>query len=209
MKLPTSLNRFYPAPVSFVSRIKRNIGSGLKNKIKIQSSINSAGFTLIELLVVIGILGILAAALIATIDPFEQLNKATDARVENTLIEFQNGLLRYYTIRGEMPWDDPIDQCNGGAAPNATPLATNGTPLDCVTDLITQGELKNAFQNSADLDDIYMTFDAVNNETIMCYLPVSNSKGRDPNAVYTNAGAPGTQCQGNGGGSNVCYWCTR
>ena len=31
------------------------------------------GFTLIELLVVIGILGILATSLIATIDPFEQL----------------------------------------------------------------------------------------------------------------------------------------
>ena len=34
---------------------------------------NSKGFTLIELLVVIGILGVLAAALIATIDPFEQI----------------------------------------------------------------------------------------------------------------------------------------
>lgn len=176
---------------------------------KFISKTSQTGFTLIELLVVIGILGILAAALVATIDPFEQLNKATDARVENTLVEFQNGLLRYYTIRGEMPWDDPIDQCNGGNPPSATPLATGGTALDCVNDLITQGELKAAFANSSDLDDIYMTYDAANNETIMCYLPVSNSKGRDPNAIYANDGSLGTQCQGNGSGNNVCYWCTR
>ena len=44
------------------------------------------GFTLIELLVVLGILGILATALVATIDPFEQLKKASDANVKNFLM---------------------------------------------------------------------------------------------------------------------------
>jgi len=34
------------------------------------------GFTLMELLIVIGVLGILAAGLLAAIDPFEQLKKA-------------------------------------------------------------------------------------------------------------------------------------
>ena len=47
---------------------------------------NKAGFTLIELLVVIGILGILAAALVATIDPFEQLKKADDAKIKNIAV---------------------------------------------------------------------------------------------------------------------------
>jgi prepilin-type N-terminal cleavage/methylation domain-containing protein len=54
-----------------------------------------AGFTLIELLVVIGILGILAAALIATIDPFEQLKKANDSSVKNVAVEFVNSNIRY------------------------------------------------------------------------------------------------------------------
>lgn len=166
------------------------------------------GFTLIELLVVIGILGILAAALVATIDPFEQLNKASDARRENTLVEFQNGLLRYYTIKGTMPWEDPVDNCNGGVAPAALALATTGTESDCVTALIDQGELKTSYANSPDLEDIFITETGPNAAT-MCYMPSSKSKQRDPNTNFDNDGsAPTAQCKSTGGSAD-CYWCTQ
>lgn len=177
------------------------------------SKASQKGFTLIELLVVIGILGILAAALVATIDPFEQLNKARDARVENTLVEFQNGLLRYYTIQGVMPWSpQSTDLCNGQVIPDATPLATGSpiTPSDCVQALIDQGELKDSFANSPDLAEIYITEDTVTNEIVSCYEPTSRSKQRDPNTIYNNDGTDNSGvCPDPDAAAGTCYWCTR
>jgi prepilin-type N-terminal cleavage/methylation domain-containing protein len=81
----------------------KKLTAWLKNLFK-----SSKGFTLIELLVVIGILGVLAAALVATIDPFEQLKKATDANVKNTAVEFIDANIRYFTTHNAMPWvNDP------------------------------------------------------------------------------------------------------
>src|SRR5260221_3343316 len=44
----------------------------------IKNSSNTKGFTLIELIIVIGVLGVLAAALLIAIDPVEQLNRSRD-----------------------------------------------------------------------------------------------------------------------------------
>ena len=163
------------------------------------------GFTLIELLVVIGILGILAAALVATIDPFEQLNKATDAKTENTLVEFQNALLRYYTIRGVLPWNESTNPCVG------TPPA--GTDLmslsDCVVALVTQGELKGSFTTATNtLSEIYVNEGGTNDVT-SCYMPVSKSKQRDPNTQFSSDGQTATGCTSQGASGTSCYWCTR
>ncbi len=169
------------------------------------------GFTLIELLVVIGILGILAAALVATIDPFEQLRKGTDARVENTVIETQNALLRYYTIRGTMPWD----VLNGDncivAAPNIPAgAAIDPTYMACVTALIDQGELRSSFENSTDLANIHISVPDADdpNNVVICYRPESKAKQNDPNTSFDATGAiSGTQCENNGGDTQ-CYWCS-
>lgn len=166
----------------------------------------SKGFTLIELLVVIGILGILAAALVATIDPFEQLNKGSDARTENTLIEFQNGLLRYYTLRGQLPWNDTDDECMGVGGAPTTPQSITAISA-CLDDLIAQGELKQSFANSPDLPNIYITEESRNN-IALCYEPISKSKQRDVNTIYAQDGGAGTDCKSSGGATD-CYWCSR
>ena len=173
-------------------------------KLQIFNSRFQKGFTLIELLVVIGILGILAAALVATIDPFEQLNKGTDARTENTLVEFQNGLLRYYTLRGNLPWNDPEDDCMVGGTPSANSIESISACLDA---LIVQGELKSSFANSPDLPDIFVTEPTTNN-VVLCYVPISKSKQRDVNTIYDNVGDPGVDCKSSGGVSD-CHWCSR
>ena len=45
----------------------------------IKNSSNTKGFTLIELIIVIGVLGVLAAALLIAIDPLEQLARGRDS----------------------------------------------------------------------------------------------------------------------------------
>lgn len=65
------------------------------------------GFTLMELLIVIGVLGILAAGLLAAIDPFEQLKKARDTNNRSAAVEFLGASQRYYTTHGYLPWFKP------------------------------------------------------------------------------------------------------
>lgn len=61
------------------------------------------GFTLIELLVVIGILGILAAAMLAIINPLAQLQKSNDAHRKTDLESMQRALELYYQDNGSYP----------------------------------------------------------------------------------------------------------
>ncbi len=167
------------------------------------------GFTLIELLVVIGILGVLAAALIATIDPFEQLKKATDTNVKNTTVEFVNSNIRYYTTHNLLPWADPSAgvACNTGSMPSAAPL-TNAQMSACLTAIINDGELKTAFTTVNYLSSILVTGTA--NSVIACFLPISKSQLKDTNTKYTSTGTPvanpTTNCVGYNG-STTCYWC--
>ena len=57
-----------------------------------------------ELLIVIGVLGILAAGLLAAIDPFEQLKKARDTNNRSAAIELLGSSQRYYATHGYLPW---------------------------------------------------------------------------------------------------------
>ena len=65
-----------------------------------------SGFTLVELLIVIALIAILSVAVLATINPIEQSNKAKDATVQNDAAEVMNALERYYTVKNTYPWMD-------------------------------------------------------------------------------------------------------
>ena len=150
----------------------------------------NAGFTLIELLVVIGILGILAAALIATIDPFEQLKKAQDANVKNTTVEFVNANVRYYSTNNVISTACISSTLTGLAAANP-----------CLATLIADGELKTAFVNAT---NVFTNVSYIGGTSSMtaCFLPQSKSQKREPNTKYTATGAP--TCPP---ASGTCYWC--
>ena len=178
----------------------------------------SAGFTLIELLVVIGILGVLAAALVATIDPFEQLKKGNDSNVKNTAVEYANGNVRYYTTHTAFPWDSTSSGgggCNGGVAPNGLTALSNGTTstgmLSCVQTLITDNELKPGFITAtSQLAKIYANFTAGTKTLTVCFQPDSKSQQNDANTKYNADGQTGgTKNCASSGVSNGCYWCTQ
>ena len=133
------------------------------------------GFTLIELLVVIGILGILAAALIATIDPFEQLIKGTDTTLRSTAVEFVNASTRYYGARNAYPWESAA--ANGGGCGTQDGVLLVGaitTKTDCVNVLTGFGELKSNFSNNtAILKDIFVSQTGPDATLYACFVPQS------------------------------------
>lgn len=186
----------------------------------LKHSMNQKGFTLIELLVVIGILGILATALVTTIDPFEQLKKAQDANVKNALVEYVNANLRYYTTHNNLPWgvtaasgnDCPGDTTTGFAlasSNNNLSNTTSGTGLGgCVDVLIEDGELKQQFTDATNITkEIVAGGDS--NTVTACYLPQSKSQQRDINTIFDETGSSGSSdsCKSKGGAVD-CYWCT-
>ncbi len=62
------------------------------------------GFTLVELLIVIALISILSVAVLATINPIEQANKAKDSTVQNDAAEVMNSYERYYANSQSYPW---------------------------------------------------------------------------------------------------------
>ncbi|MBI5614331.1 prepilin-type N-terminal cleavage/methylation domain-containing protein [Candidatus Gottesmanbacteria bacterium] len=158
------------------------------------------GFTLIELLIVIALLGALAVGLLATIDPFEQLKKGRDTSTRNTVSEFYNANLRYYSTKAEFPW---------GTGVLLTAAAISGRGAD-ITSLINAGELKNRFMELAgtgNLAKIYVSSTG-NEHVAVCYRPESKSFQVDPNTVYASDATVLTSgCKSFPSGTADCYFC--
>lgn len=172
------------------------------------------GFTLIELLVVIGVLGILAAGLLATIDPLEQFRKGADSNRKTTSLELVNALTRYYAAYNVFPWASVANGgagCNGATAPSGT-AATTASFADCLTTLVNQGELKSTFPDQTLLlRTLYVTDRTVgeNASVAVCYNPESKSESAKAETKYSSTGgtpATGTTCPAN---TASCHWCAQ
>lgn len=176
------------------------------------------GFTLIELLIVIALLGTLAVALLAAIDPFEQFRKGTDTGVRNTTQEIFNAAIRYYSLRNA--W--PADWTFGPTAASVTTLTT----AVIIDPLVGAGELKDNFIQLAgdSLDKIYLskkTVSLTDSHIAVCFKPESKAfQNADTNTKFLtgnydtgtlNQPVPDSEvapftCKLNGGASD-CFWC--
>lgn len=170
------------------------------------------GFTLVELLIVIAILGIMAAALIATIDPIEQIRKSQDVDMKEKSVEFLNANTRYFTTHNALPW---YTVANGGAncyTANTLATITLSNLTACITTLVSDGELKQGFSNASNLGQIAVTNPNPQtgsaSDTTVCFMPQSKSQQKDANTRYNQNGSTGTSCKSTGGANN-CYWCAQ
>jgi len=163
------------------------------------------GFTMIELLIVIAVLGILAVAVLAAINPIEQINRGKDTGSRSDAEQLLSAIDRYYASQGYYPWRNGEDDVEtDGSAPLGTGDAFVGvnqtdfvnTSGTSVLDELSAGgtaELKTSFVNRVTAD-AYNELKAFNrgtqgDSTYVCFVPKSGSFLEEAN---TRCGGTGT-----------------
>lgn len=169
------------------------------------------GFTLIELLIVIALLGALAIGLLGAVDPLEQIKKGTDTGTRNTVAEFHSAVIRYYAIKGLMPWctvstcDDP-DDILFAADPGAMTL-DNPLMAPIIQRIIDAGELKSNFVELQEAAQDDVSVYGTNSEAHICYKPTAKSFRLNDNTKYTALGELETEITCGATDATACYWC--
>ncbi len=143
------------------------------------SALSTAGFTMIELLVVISVIGVLAVAVLSSINPIEQINKGRDTRTRSDAAQLINAVDRYYAIHEVYPWN----VTNGAyTTADVDPAAAfeedgTGTPLLWTQILEDTAEVKQGFINRITVDNEIRIFKALGaNETMYaCFEPTSQA----------------------------------
>ncbi|MCD8484277.1 type II secretion system GspH family protein [Candidatus Woesebacteria bacterium] len=165
---------------------------------------NVAGFTMIELLVVISVIGILAVAVLSSINPIEQINKGRDTRTRSDAAQLINAVDRYFSIHEEYPWNtetadwagaDVVDDYETGIGfyeDEAVTFPGSTTTLsswEWINILETTAEVKAGFVNRLTTDDnvdyvIYKP-DTANATMYICFPPSSNAFDQEASARCT------------------------
>lgn len=148
------------------------------------------GFTMIELLIVIAVLGILAVAVLAAINPIEQINRGRDTGSRSDAEQLISGIDRYYASKGYYPWTTGADSLNTATFTGANPTFVQldvpapvvGQDGEDMFENLTNGqsaELKGAF--TARISKSGYNYLSIYNDgnpsssTYLCFLPKSNS----------------------------------
>lgn len=150
------------------------------------------GFTLVELLIVIALLGVLAAAVLAAINPLEQANRARDTRVRSDSSQLLAAIDRYFVAMEKFPWVTSGDVTNNDASYGFISAQDDGVGIcaaaGCIGAgndgyLITNNELKTEFRNrdfaktTTDTDMVYIgKATGASSSVYACFVPKSKSE---------------------------------
>jgi prepilin-type N-terminal cleavage/methylation domain-containing protein len=164
------------------------------------------GFTLVELLIVIALLGVLATAVLAAINPLEQANRARDTRMRSDASQLLAATDRYFVAQSEFPWQtvDPTTYDSSDDAVNFTSakvaiigLCSSGSQ-GCNADgvLIANNELKTEFRKrdfikAADNEWsklLYIGKEAKASSSVYaCFVPLSKSERTKADTMITTS----------------------
>ena len=178
----------------------------------------SLGFTLIELLIVIAVLGILAVAVLAAINPIEQINRSRDTGSRSDSEQLISAVDRFYASSGYYPWQTGasdvanIDQ----AWVQVTSSWADGNALGVLAKLSQSGteEIKSSFANrivATTYNPLFVYNDGTaGSSTYMCFLAKSS-------AFQTESGIrcgatlptdfPANACPAGCAAAKTCYSC--
>lgn len=153
-------------------------------------SITLKGFTLVELLIVIALIAILSVAVLATINPIEQTNKARDTKMQNDAAEVLGAIERYYASQNLYPWNivgQTVTSTENFIANSinpgfgiwtANPVGTSTPDYTAYGELIATSELKGSFagkapfaQNSLPEDRLWLFHNGTTGSNYVCYFP--------------------------------------
>ena len=150
------------------------------------------GFTLVELLIVIALLGVLAAAVLAAINPLEQANRARDTRMRSDASQLLAATDRYFVTQNEFPWVTSGDAINNDAAYGFANAQDDGVGICAAAgcagsgndgSLILNNELKTEFRNrdfakaTIDTEMLYVgKATGASSSIYACWVPKSKSE---------------------------------
>lgn len=173
------------------------------------------GFTLLELLITIGVLGVLAAGLLTSLDPFEQLKKGRDTNAQEASAALMYAFVGYYASHPVNTWNsaDPLvnqclselsgllDEAGSGGAARLSSIST------CIRVLEQQGDLKERYLDSMSPNMYLQTGNGA--KLRICYVPESRAfKGKENNNWLVQENADGsvslTRDTDGGSGDNDC-----
>lgn len=159
------------------------------------------GFTLIELLIVIGIIAVLAAGLLAVLDPIDQLRRGRDSTRRGATVEITNALNRYYASSQQFPWGT---QSTGPV--NITAMVFGGV----IGTLTNSNEIKTNFMAGIPTGRAIYLYTDTDQNVYTCF----QQEARAPNVadVYLSQAAwpyqTGSSCVAPSGGT-ACWFCAR
>lgn len=148
-------------------------------------------FTLVEILVIVSLIIILSISVISIINPSEQKNKASDAKLKTLISEIFKAHLRYSQYGEGSYLTTPVVASQINLPESMAFLET----------LVSAEELKRTTISDSNMNRILLTTDSLDNVTL-CFLPKAKANLSSSDTHYDNQGVYRSDCS-----DLQCYFC--